>query len=128
MLQIADAVMRFFAKRAGQATESENSGIGTGQGRHFADVVAIEEAWRSLGLDRILERLGAERKFEFSLERAVFAMVSQRLIAPASKLACVDWLVNDVYLPSAGALDEDDLYATLTWLEQVAGDVELKLF
>lgn len=127
-LQIADAVMRFFAKRAGQASENESGGIGTGQGRHFADVVAIDEAWRSLGLDRILARLGEERKLELSLERAVFTMVSQRLIAPSSKLACVDWLLNDVYLPSAGNLDEDDLYATLTWLEEVAGDAELKLF
>lgn len=128
VLRIADAVMRFLAKRAGQPLEGEGGGIGAGQGRHFADVVAIEEAWRSLGLDKILERLGEERKFAFSLERAVFTMVSQRLIAPSSKLACVDWLLNDVYLPSAGTLDEDDLYATLTWLEEVAGDVELKLF
>jgi len=128
VLLIADAVMRFFAKRAGEARESGNGGIGAGQGRHFADVVAIDEAWRALGLDRILARLGEDRKFEFSLERAVFTMVSQRLIAPSSKLACVDWLLNDVYLPSAGHLDEDDLYATLTWLEEVAGDVELKLF
>jgi len=127
-LRIADALIRFFAKRTGQATEGDSGGIGAGQGRHFADIVAIEEAWRSLGLDKILERLGEDRKFDFSLERAVFTMVAQRLIAPSSKLACVDWLLNDVYLPSAGALDEDDLYATLTWLEEVAGDAELKLF
>ena len=126
---IADALHRFVLKQAGKAADAAPSGtIGAGTGKILGSVAAVAGMWKALGLDGLFERLSSDRKFGFSLERAVFAMVAQRLIEPASKLACVDWLKEDVHLPSAAGLDDDDLYASLSWLEQVKPLVDERLF
>jgi hypothetical protein len=126
-LQMAEVLIRFFRKEAGQATQDDGV-LGAGTARSFGDLVAVEEAWRALGLDRLFSRLGRDRNFAFPPERALFAMVAQRLLAPGSKLACADWLKNDVHYGSIADLDEDDLYATLTWLEEVTREAEVSLF
>ena len=61
------------------------------------DVYALEALWRRVGLpDPIGESVGA-RKFEFSVERALFALVANRVLAPSSKRYCQDrWLAEDV--------------------------------
>ena len=99
-----------------------------GETRGYGDIVAIEEAWKSLGLDVIFRSLSAERYFEFDLERAIFAMVANRLSAPKSKYGAVDWLFRDVYLPTGKPLDADHLYDALTWLAEGQSEAELAIF
>jgi len=99
-----------------------------GEARAYGSVAAIESAWRALGLDRILSKLAADRGHGFELERAVFAMVANRLIAPCSKYGTAEWLWRDVYLPTGTSLDSDHLYEALTWLSDVQSDVELAFY
>lgn len=99
-----------------------------GETRGYGDIVAIEEAWKSLGLDVIFRDLVADRHFEFDVERAVFAMVANRLSAPRSKYAAADWLFRDVYLPTGKPLDADHLYDTLTWLAKEQAAAELAIY
>jgi hypothetical protein len=99
-----------------------------GETRGYGDLVAIESAWRALGLDALLARLARDRGFSFDLERAIFAMVANRLSAPRSKYGTADWLFRDVYLPTGKPLDADHLYEALTWLAEVQSEVELALY
>ncbi|MEW8959866.1 MAG: hypothetical protein AB2448_12335 [Moorella sp. (in: firmicutes)] len=46
----------------------------------------LNELWKWLGINRVLARLLAKRKFQAPVERAVFAMVANRALNPASKL------------------------------------------
>lgn len=99
-----------------------------GETRGYGDLVAIESAWQALGLDGLLKGLARDRGYDFDLERAVFAMVANRLSAPRSKYGTVDWLFRDVYLPTGKPLDADHLYESLTWLAEVQPEVELGLY
>jgi hypothetical protein len=47
--------------------------------------------WNRQGLPDLLRKLAQDRKFEFDLERATFAMALQRLCAPGSDLAGSEW-------------------------------------
>jgi len=114
------------AGAAGMAAEGPDPDLGAT--RSYGDVVAIERAWDAVGLSAILRGLIGDRRVSFDLERAVFAMVANRLSDPRSKYGTADWLWRDVYLPTGEPLDADELYEALTWLAEVQGEVEERLF
>ena len=45
----------------------------------------FEHPWRRVGLPELIGELAGKRKFEFSIERALFAMVANRALTPSSK-------------------------------------------
>jgi hypothetical protein len=66
-------------------------------GQHYGDLYVLEQLWRRLGLPEVLASVLADRKFDFDVERALFAMVANRALAPASKLYCyTQWLQEEV--------------------------------
>lgn len=63
-------------------------------------VAAARSYFGRLGLDDHFAGLGERRRISFSLPDAVFAMVANRLIAPASKRALPEWAREDVAMPT----------------------------
>ena len=47
----------------------------------YGDLFALEALWKRIGLDAIIEKRARGRKFEFSVERALFVMVANRAVA-----------------------------------------------
>ncbi len=125
---IAYAILRFLKDpRADEVRPLAPAEVAHREGRSYGAVAAIAVAWRAVGLDRIIEGLAESRRYGFSLERAVFAMVANRLCDPRSKLSCAEWLARDVYLP-CGKLDADQLYEALSWLEEAKPRIEEALY
>ena len=84
----------------------------------FGDVFVLEALWKRLGLDKAIARRCRGRKFGFSVERAVFAMVANRAVAPCSKLYCYEqWLREDVRLDGTRKLELQHLYRAMDFLE-----------
>jgi len=54
----------------------------------YGPTYVLERVWEELGVGSVLERAQRGRRFGFSLERALFAMVANRCCAPSSKLYC----------------------------------------
>jgi hypothetical protein len=64
-----------------------------------------------------------------AFERALFAMVANRCLSPYSKLSCWEqWLREEVFLPSARALDLHHLYFAMDFLEQHKPEVEKSVY
>lgn len=82
--------------------------------------------WEETGCQAVIEALPAERRFEFPVERAVFASVLHRLIISGSDRACEKWLA-DYDVPGVDGLALHHLYRAMAWLgeelppEQQAG-------
>jgi hypothetical protein len=75
------------------------------------DVYVLEQLWRRLGIGEEITRLAGSRKFDFPVERALFAMVANRACAPCSKLYCYEqWLREDVRIEGAQGLALQHLY------------------
>ncbi len=119
-LAMAEALIRFYTKDRPLA--------GLGETRDFLSVFVLRKFWERLGIDKALKKYAKDRRFDFSLEEAIFGMVCNRLLKPKSKLACADWLARDVYFPTDTPLDADHLYKAMTWLEEIQDDVEVDLF
>ena len=85
----------------------------------------LDGLWRTLGVDRALAGVLGKRRFSTDVERVLFAMVSNRALAPASKLAAAEWTSEDVHIPGLAGMDEDQCYRAMDLL--VEADTEGKL-
>ena len=84
----------------------------------YGDVYVLEHLWRRVGLPELIGELLDNRKFEFSIERALFAMVANRACAPSSKLYCHEqWLAEDVRIEGCESLGLHHLYRAMDFLE-----------
>jgi len=93
-------------------------------------VVATAAAVLTIGgafvLDRLFERLGmgaalraaaAGRRLDAELtERVIFALVAQRALEPASKLAATRWVAERVAIERCPRFDEDAAYRAMDFL------------
>jgi len=90
---------------------------------------AVSELWEKLGIRNILEQAVKEEERSVPFERAVFAMVANRCLAPSSKLCCYEqWLAEDVYFPEGRELKLHHLYRAMDLLVRHQEEIEKELF
>ena len=95
------------AYKSGKSITTRTSRIGPS--------LIFERLWEELGISVVLKDLLKERKFEFSLERAIFLTVLNRLFDPGSDRAAEKW--KDGYaIKGAVALSLHHLYRAMTWI------------
>ena len=84
----------------------------------YGDLYVLEHLWRRVGFDQVIASVLDGRKIDFALERALFAMVANRVLAPCSKLYCYEqWLREEVRIEGADALELHHLYRAMDFLE-----------
>ena len=54
----------------------------------------FERLWEETGCRAVIEDLLAERRFEFAVERAIFATVLHRILVSGSDRACEKWMAD----------------------------------
>jgi len=95
----------------------------------YGDVYVLQSLWRRLGLDEILARCVQSRKLRFRTERALFAMVANRAVAPCSKLYCYEqWLREDVRIEGTAELELHHLYRAMDFLEANREQIEEAIY
>jgi hypothetical protein len=85
----------------------------------------LEGLWRQLGVDTALAKVLGGRRFTTDVERVLFALVANRAIDPASKLAAAEWASNDVAISGLESMDEDQAYRAMDLL--VAADAQAQV-
>ena len=75
----------------------------------------IERLWQACGIADVLTELLAPRRFDFSVERAIFLTVVHRLMAPGSDRAAERWR-HDYAMPGTADLELHHLYRAMAWL------------
>jgi len=83
--------------------------------QHLGPVLVFERLWRETGCQAVVQQLLSERRFEFSVERAVFITVLHRLLHAGSDRAADKWK-HDYLLEGGGDLDLHHLYRAMAWL------------
>ena len=95
----------------------------------YGDLYVLEALWRRLGIADVIARHVTHRKLDFSVERALFAMVANRACAPSSKLYCYEqWLREDVRIVGTEALALHHLYRAMDVLEAHKEAIEHDLY
>lgn len=104
---------RFSEKLAVLGAHAEGKAL-TVQTRSIGPALIFERLWQELGIDRVLAALAGERRFGFSLERAVFVTVLHRLFAPGSDRAAEKWKASYA-IAEADALELHHFYRWVGW-------------
>jgi len=95
----------------------------------YGDLYVLEALWQRLGIAAIIERRARKRKLGFAVERALFAMVANRAVAPCSKLYCHEqWLQEDVRIDGTEELQLQHLYRAMDFLESEREEIEREIF
>jgi len=95
----------------------------------YGGIHVLEQLWSKLGIDRIIRKQAEPLKLVFDLERAVFAMVANRVLAPASKLYCFEqWLKEDIYIEGVSSLSLHHLYRAMDALLARKDAIEEKIY
>jgi len=89
---------------------------------------ALDALWSQLGIGRAISRVAGRGRGRSGVERAVFAMVCQRCLEPASKLEATRWLGRDVVLDGIGAVSDDELYRAMDFLLACSERVQESVF
>src|SRR3954468_2214941 len=128
-----DALMRLV--RSIQRFLGGEDGLRAGTPHGFEFVAAPEcggphvvgALWAQLGIGRAIARAAGARRGA-GVERALFAMVCQRCLEPASKLEATHWLGRDVVIDGITEVTDDQLYRAMDFLLDCAERVQESVF
>ncbi|MDA8044975.1 MAG: hypothetical protein M0Z30_07030, partial [Actinomycetota bacterium] len=97
--------------------------------RRFGGAYVLDELWHRLGIARALHGAAKGRLLDGEVaERILFALVAQRCLEPASKLACVSWARERVALTSRPGFDDDGAYSAMDFLLDALGEIATGIF
>lgn len=91
--------------------------------RRIGPPLLFGRLWAETGARAVLEELVGQRKFEFPVERAVFAAVLHRLMVSGSDRACESWM-TDYDIPGTDGLSLHHFYRAMAWLGEELEAVE----
>ena len=95
----------------------------------YGDLYVLEQLWQRLGIGEVIQEVCGARKFDFEVERALFAMVANRACAPASKLYCYEqWLREEVRIEGTETLQLQHLYRAMDFLEAHKEAIEKAIY
>jgi transposase len=105
---------RFSEKLAVLGAQARGDGVTTHSAR-VGPALIFQRLWQACSIDEVLTALLKDRRFEFSVERAIFLTVLHRLFAPGSDRAAEKWR-DDYAIEGVGELDLHHLYRAMAWL------------
>jgi transposase len=108
---------RFSEKLAVLGAHARGDSITTRSAR-IGPALIFQRLWQAYSIDKVLTALLEGRRFEFSVERAIFLTVLHRLFAPGSDRAAEKWK-DDYAIEGVGDLGLHQLYRAMAWLGEV---------
>jgi len=91
-------------------------------------VLVIETLWERLGIGKLFNDICKTQKLKVPYERALLAMVANRLCEPESKLGVWDRWLEKVYMPSCGSLKLENMYEAMDLFYEHASELEEHIF
>jgi len=108
---------RFSEKLAVLGAQARGDSIATRSAR-IGPALIFQRLWRACSIDKVLTALLAGRRFEFSVERAIFLTALHRLFAPGSDRAAEKWK-DDYAIEGVDGLELHQLYRAMAWLGEI---------
>lgn len=127
LLRLVGSIQRFLGGE-------EMLGAGTPEGFRFLGAPesggphAVGALWAQLGIGKAIMRVAGQGRGRSGVERAIFTMVCQRCLEPASKLEATRWLGRDVVLEGIEAVTDDELYRAMDFLFACSERVQESVF
>lgn len=97
--------------------------------RRLGAVYALDRLWERLGIAEALRSAADGRRIDAAVvERICFALVAQRCLEPASKLAAVGWVRDRVAIVDCPDFDDQAAYAAMDFLLAALPEIAERIF
>ena len=112
----------------------EESGVPGGDveivdSRRLGGTFVLDRMWERVGISQAIRSATAGRRIDADVvERILFALVAQRCLEPASKLAAVRWAHERVAIDGCPSFDDDAAYAAMDFLLEALGEIGETIF
>jgi hypothetical protein len=114
----SDAGAQVGAESAGGLTITES--------RPAGGAWLLDGLWQQLGIGAALREVLGARRFTTDVERMAFALVANRALAPASKLAAAEWITHDAAIPGLTEASDDQAYRAMDLLIEADADAAVQ--
>jgi hypothetical protein len=88
----------------------------------------LDALWRELGIPQAIGEVVQDRRVRLPVERALFALVANRALAPASKLGTYEWLKEEVALPGTEGVELHHLYRAMDLLVEAGEPLQRAVY
>ena len=97
--------------------------------RRLGGAFVLDQIWDRLGIGAALRANAEGRRLDADVvERICFALVAQRCLEPASKLAAVRWARERVALVGCADFDDQAAYAAMDFLLAAVPEIAERIF
>ena len=110
------------------ASASTPAGLSFISSRPLGGAFVLDHLWRRLGIDTAMARLLTGGKLDPRVERVLFALVANRALDPASKLAAARWVTRKTHIDGLTEVSDDACYRAMDWLIEIAAELEREVF
>jgi transposase len=114
--RLVSSINRYLGDEPADLVDVGGGPLSVVESRSCGTVWLLDGLWRTLGIDKALGEVLDGRRFRSQVERVLFALVANRAVAPASKLAASDWATCDVAIPGLSMMDADQAYRAMDLL------------
>lgn len=109
-----------------QVGAEPGSGLTITESRPVGGAWLLDGLWQQLGIGTALREALGDRRFTTDVERVTFALVANRALAPASKLAAAEWISHDVAIPGLAEATDDQAYRAMDLLVEADTDAKIQ--
>jgi transposase len=88
----------------------------------------LDRLWEQLGIKQALVQLLKEHHYQSPLERALFALVTNRALCPSSKLAVEEWVAEEVAIPGLAQVAVQQLYRAMDFLLEHQEELQWQVY
>ncbi|WP_010632101.1 IS1634 family transposase [Sporolactobacillus vineae] len=96
--------------------------------KRLGGVWTLDQLWKQLGLDQIIQTLLVGRKHDNNVERLIFTMVANRAVDPTSKLGLQEWIRKEVALPGLNEAHVHQFYRAMDLLLGMRSQLEEQVY
>jgi hypothetical protein len=112
-----------------QAAAAAGAEVEVIDSRRLGGVWVLGRLWERLEIGTAIRKAAAGRRLDGeTTERVIFALVAQRALEPASKLAATRWVAERVAVEGCAGFSEDAAYAAMDFLLDALGGIASQIF
>jgi hypothetical protein len=124
--RLARSILRVCSAEAAVAAEPD---VSMRDAWPYGVTYVVEALWRELGIDQVLSTQMRRQRTRQPFERALLALVTNRVHRPYSKLYCREqWLSDDVFFAGQEKLELQHLYRAMDFYEAHKDEVEKQIY
>ncbi len=128
LARLVSSISRFLTPEQ-TATAAATGEVEVMDSRRLGGAWTLDRLWERLGIGTAIRAAAVGRRVDpEAVERVLFALVAQRVLEPASKLAATTWVAQRVAIEAMPELSDDQAYRAMDFLLDALPDIAGEVF